>query len=198
MPAQEVGMPGIYPTEIFFLFILFVFTIISVVYSIKNRKDPLTESRISTSCPCCGSKNITFQSISVATGKPFSIIPMLNFISYYVFSIINIFIILNEEEEVERAFFQALSGTQVFENIDSMAKSMNEIYVFGYTTKIFLIAGTVFLIICMLMPNETENQLAKICMDCGTVSNANSAPEAPRKEEKEEAPQWASPTKKNN
>lgn len=191
-------MPELLIIEIFFSVILFILTTISIVQSIRYRQDPLTKSKISTQCPCCNSKNITFQSIQINDGKPFSIFPMLNFIFYYAFAIINIFYALDKGEKIKRAFFQAMSGAEIVDNVKPTVEYIANVYVLGYMTKILLIAGTVFLVICMLMPNDTEYQLTKICMNCGTVSDANSDPETPRIEKKEEEPQWASPTKKNH
>ncbi len=183
-------MPTLLVIEIIVAFILFIFTIISVIDSVRSKKDPLMKRKISVQCPCCKSKNIRFQSIQVNRGKPFSVFSMLNFISSYFFAIINFFYILSEEEEMKNAFFQAISGTQL---IETTVKSATDIYILGCMTKIFLIAGTVFLVICMLMPNEIENQLAKICMDCGSVSDADSEPEPKKKE-----PIWAVIPPKND
>ena len=104
--TENIGgiiMPTLLTIEFIVAFILFVFTIISVIDSVRSKKDPLMKQKISVQCPCCKSKNIRFQSIQVNRGKPFSIFPMLNFISFYFFSIVNFFYILSEEEEIKKA-----------------------------------------------------------------------------------------------
>lgn len=190
------GIVGIYTVELIILSIMLIFTVFSAVRSTVNYSDPLTKRKISTRCPCCHSQNIRFQPIQVCHGKPSAIAPMVTFISCYVFGIIDVLIFLFVPGGTATAFFGALFGGQGIENV---ADALVTVCMLGYATKIMFLLGTVLWAVCMLMPNETESQLAKICMDCGAVSDANSDPEQPSQTNTEEPkePLWSDPAQKN-